>query len=90
MLFDGWGGGAVALDVARDDHGIQLRQVRHAAPVAPVEELPRRLTVGAAGVLVTDARREELKEAKSRFLTGGGDQGREAVEARDGQAFLHI
>lgn len=49
-----------AFDIARDMHGLHVRQIVHAALGAEFRKLARRVVVGAPRVLVADIRGEEI------------------------------
>jgi hypothetical protein len=54
----------------------------------PVEEFFRRARIGAAGIRISDLRREEFKEAIGGARALGGDEGRGAIG--DGDELVHF
>ena len=67
---------AQLLDVGRDMHALDRRELRDALRLKPIEEFPRRARIGAARVRVPDLRGEEFEEAIGGARAGGGDKGR--------------
>ena len=75
LLHGGRGSFAAKLfDVGRDVQRQHAVDRRDAAALAPCQEFPRRLRVGAARVDVADVGGEEFEEADLRALAGGVDQ----------------
>jgi hypothetical protein len=77
------------LDIGRDIHALDRRDLRDAVRRKPVEEFFRRARIGAARVGIPDLRGEEFKEAVGGTLAGGGGEGRGAV-ADDGDELVHF
>ena len=67
---------AQLLDVGRDMHALDRRELRDAFRRKPIEEFRRGARIGAARVRVPDLRGEEFEEAIRGARAGGGDQGR--------------
>src|SRR5271166_3691040 len=67
---------AQLLDVGRDMHALDRRELRDALRLKPIEEFRRRSHIGAAGVRVPDLRGEEFEEAIGGTRASGGDKGR--------------
>jgi hypothetical protein len=65
-----------------------LRKLRDAFRLKPVEEFRRRAGIGAARVRVSDLRREEFEEAIGRARASGRYEGRGA-RGRDGGEPIH-
>src|SRR2546423_7675832 len=85
MLLHRRRGARVPLDVGRDMHRLDVVKA-DPSTVTPAEERNERPHVSHPGVLVPDVSGEELNEATTRLLPGGGDDHRQELKADTGQA----
>src|SRR6202030_1805955 len=76
------------LDVGRDMHALDRRDLRDALGLKPIKEFRRRSHTSAAGVRVSDLGGEEFEEAIGGARAGGGDQGGSA-RGDDGDELAH-
>ncbi len=77
------------LDVGRDMHALDRRELRDALRRKPIEEFRRRARVGAARVRVPDLRGEEFEEAIGGARAVGGDE-RRGARGNDGDEMVHV
>jgi hypothetical protein len=77
------------LNVCRDVQRLHSGEGLNARRLAPRQELPRALSIGAPGVRISDIGGEELDEAQLRALTSGGDEGRGGSCDGEGDELVH-